>query len=525
MEKLVTTQTIKDIDSKSINDFSIHPLILMEHAGVKGFHTCLEHSSRAILPNSNLLFVAGGGNNGGDALVMAREAYLVGMKNIKILFMGDHISSSCNHHRTICQKIGLDMHEISYSDERIDDESEQIISSADIIFDGICGTGLRGKMNDMMAKVISSINKAHDASAYVVSIDIPSGCSDSLSPTMSHIHCDMCITFGFEKSASYHPPSRPSYGKIVKVNPSFPHILLESAPHVALLATREDVVLKKSDSSDYKNKRGHVALFAGSSTYTGAIKIAARSAFHSGAGLVSLFCDKDVANKIQLDTASLIVHAIEKGSTVTKEVLVDTYDAIAVGPGWLRGTQEQMLTLIRSKIALVCDAEGIALFAHLIASKRIGMKEHGPIILTPHPKELIKMLEILHMPLLAQELKGGGTSESFIESLIKIALFLRVVIIYKANVVWIVDGSEENPIPVVVDGSNNALGVAGSGDALTGIVASFLARDYSPLQSAINGVLIHQRAGAMARGDLRWFDVEKLIPYIGRAYKEREETE
>lgn len=523
MESLVTTQTLENIDSRSINEFFIHPLILMEHAGVKGFHLFLESSDKAILPHSRLIFVAGGGNNGGDALVMAREAYLLGMKDIQILLLGTHISSSCNHHRTICKKIGLHMHELSFTDGVMDERSKEILEKADVIFDGISGTGLRGKMTESMVKLVLSIQKAHERGAYVVSIDVPSGCADSISATMPHIHCDMCITFGLKKSAFYHPMSRSSYGKIVKVNPSFPHELLEKAPQAAMLATIDDVVIKKTSSSDYKNKRGHVALFAGSVTYTGAPKITARSAFHSGAGLVSLYCDQEVAPIIQTDSVSLIVHSLDRNSNITKDALIGFYDALAVGPGWQMGREEQMMYLLHSGLPMVCDADGIATYAHLIANKRIGMKEHGPLILTPHPGELSHMLEILNMPLLAQEVKGGGTPESFIESLIKIAVALNVVLVYKTHVVWIVDGSENHPIPIVVDGSNNALGVAGSGDALTGIIASFLARDYSPKQSALNGVLIHQRAGELARNEMRWFDVELLIPQIGLAYKEREE--
>ena len=525
MESLVTTQTLENIDSKSINDFSIHPLILMEHAGVKGFHLFLEHSDKAYLPYHHLVFVAGGGNNGGDALVMAREAYLLGMTNIHILLLGTHISNSCNHHRSICSKIGLDMHEVSFSQGEIDELSNEMLERADVIFDGISGTGLRGKMNESMALLVSSINRFHDKGAYVVSVDIPSGCSDLIAATQSHIHCDICITFGLHKSATYHPMSRVAWGKVVRVNPSFPHILLEKAPKSALLANIDDVFLKKMDSSDYKNKRGHLALFAGSALYSGAPKITSLSAFHSGIGLVSLYCDEEVAPIIKGDSTSLIVHTVEKGSVITKDSLNSFYDAIAVGPGWQKGREDQMLSLLHTPLPMVCDADGISAFAQLIADKRIGMKEHGPLILTPHPGELVRMLEILNMPLLAQEVQGMGTPESFIESLTKIAIVLNAVVVYKSHVVWIVDGTQNQPIPIVVDGSNNALGVAGSGDALTGIIASFLARDYSPLESALNGVLIHQRAGTMARDEMRWFDAQRLITHIGLAYKEREEKE
>lgn len=526
METLVSTETLRSIDSASIHEYSIPPLILMEHAGVKGFSALLTHLKNTSPPhlNQRIVFVAGGGNNGGDTLVMAREAYLRGMKEISIVRTGTHISTSCNSHITICQSLGIPMHEVSIVNNQIDEKSQQIISQGDIIIEGIMGTGLRGKLNEQVATLVSYIHTLHTKGTYVVSVDIPSGCSDTIPATQTHIHCDLCITFGLQKSAAYHPMSRSSWGKIIRVNPSFPLPLLENAKKSAQLATIDDVVLKRMESSDYKNKRGHLALFAGSPLYTGAPKITSSSAFHSGVGLVTLYCDEEVAPVIKSETASLIVTSVPKEVVIQKESLIDRYDAIAVGSGWqLSHRKEQMLSLLHSRLPMVCDADAIALFASLVTEKKIALADHGPLIFTPHPGELVNMLEILGMPILAQEVHIMGTSESFIDSLIKISRALHAVLVYKSHVVWIVDGTDSTFIPIVVDGSNNALGVAGSGDALTGIIASFLSRGYSPIQSALNGVLIHQRAGVLARESSRWFDVELLITHIGLAYKEREE--
>ncbi len=524
METLVSTETLEQIDTKSIHEYSIPPLILMEHAGVKGFHAFLEHSKKKYLPHHSLVFIAGGGNNGGDALVMAREAYLLGMEHISIILLGNHISVSCNQHRNICRNLGLHIHEFSLRNNEVDEETQRLLSHADFIIDGITGTGFRGKLHEDIIHLITSINSAQSRGVYVLSVDIPSGISDSGVSTGPHINCDICITFGLQKSLTYYPLGRSSWGDVLKINPSFPVSLLETAEKRALLATIDDMVLTKTNDSDYKNKRGHLALFAGSTTYTGAAKITSQSAFHSGIGLVSLYCDENISDIVKTETMSLIVHPVKRGCFISKEALISLYDAVAVGPGWGSGREEQMYELLRSNLPVVCDADGIFAFASLVSQKRILAGESGPLILTPHPGELVKMLELLGMPTLAQEVHVRGTSESFIDSLIKIARKLSCVLVYKSNVVWIVDGTINNSIPVVVDGQNSALGVAGSGDALTGIIASFLSRGYTPFESALNGVLLHQRSGVLARNSARWFDVDLLIHYIGTAYKEREEN-
>ena len=125
------------------------------------------------------------------------------------------------------------------------------------------------------------------------------------------------------------------------------------------------------------------------------------------------------------------------------------------------------------------------------------------------------MLETLHMPLLAQETGPSGTPESFIESLQRVAVALEAVIVYKSHVLWIMDGRNGGGLPIVVDGMNNALGVAGSGDVLSGIIGSLLAQGFDPLKSAHLGVLIHQSAGRSARDESGWFDAETLLSHVG----------
>ena len=96
---LVSTQTMEGIDAKAQSDYSIPALVLMEQAGVKGWQAFLDYAQEHQIPMDRIVFVAGGGNNGGDALVMAREAYFSGHQAFSILLVGSRVSHACSVQR------------------------------------------------------------------------------------------------------------------------------------------------------------------------------------------------------------------------------------------------------------------------------------------------------------------------------------------------------------------------------------------------------------------------------------------
>jgi NAD(P)H-hydrate epimerase len=524
MEMLVSTQAMEQVDAKAQSDYGIPNLVLMEQAGSKGWHAFSSYAVERNISMRNMVFVAGGGNNGGDALVMAREAFFSGYEHFTILLVGSHISHACSVHRTICAKLGFTMIEAENMEGMIAPEAAQLLAEADVIVDGIAGTGLRGLLGGTVAEIVKMINARQDQGACVLAVDIPSGCSDTMSIAGTRIIANVTVTMGLQKAAAYHPVCRMGWGTILRVNPSFPPALLKNSVAVATLSDHRDLHIHRFGEDVYKNKRGHLALFAGSSRFTGAARLAARGAFHSRCGLVTLCCDQEVASVAAAETPSIIVQALQHHDVINGTVLAKEYQAIAAGPGWGDTHQDQVLELCASGLPLVLDADAVKLFAQVVADHRLQSTAHGPLVLTPHPGELHTLLETLHMPLLAQETGPSGSPESFIDSLKRAAVALEAVIVYKSHVIWIVDGRNGGAIPIVVDGMNNALGVAGSGDVLTGIIGSLLAQGYDALQAAHLGVLIHQQSGAEAREADGWFDAETLIGHVGTVCRRAEES-
>ncbi len=517
MERLVSTQVLGNIDERAMTEFAIPSLLLMEHAGIKGFHRLAELSGKVMLPDSSLVVVAGSGNNGGDALVMAREAYLMGKRTITVLLLGSHISQSSQVHREIIQRLGIKVHEVSLTEGALDTKTLSILEHAGVIIDGILGTGLHSKVNEATSLVIHTVNEQKERGALIVSVDVPSGYSDQLPATMAHVQADITITFGMRKFGSYTPAGRSFWGDIEVVNPSFPPSLMEKAEARAYLSRFSDAKLPGFTEAEFKNRRGHTALFGGSEKYTGAVQLSAYAAFASGSGLVSLFIDEEVARGIRKDHPSFIINTAAAHTPFRNSVLQE-YDVIACGPGWGAGRESQLQEILGGNVPVVIDADGISSFGSLLSQKRIETGNLPPVVLTPHPGELRSLLEQLTMPLYAQDTGSGGTPEAFLDALISVARSLNVILVLKSHVTWIADGRNRDSVPIVVEGNNNALGVAGSGDVLTGIIASLIAGGLSAAQAAVGGVLLHQKAGELARVEHRWFDSNRLIEYIPSAY-------
>ncbi len=319
----------------------------------------------------------------------------------------------------------------------------------------------------------------------------------------------MTITMGHEKVAMYHPTNRASCGRIVLVNPSFPPFLLDQCNSTAELCERMSASLPSLAENEYKTSRGHVAVFGGSRQYSGAARLSSRTAFASRAGLVTLFCDKEVYPVASSESPSVMVQVYE-GQNLGR------FDAILAGPGWGEEREALLETLFASGLPMVLDADGIRAYASLL--KQGKQPSHGSLIVTPHIGELRVLVQAL-FPEDAQDVAKSDTPSSFFQILERIAAHLDATLVVKSQLVYVVSPGKQT---VVVEGNNPSLGVAGSGDVLSGILVALLAKLQNCEQVALEGTLIHQRAGSLAAAQFGYYDSETLISLVGRATQEAE---
>jgi NAD-dependent DNA ligase len=350
MEKLISIASSKQLDIDSQNRYKINPLILMEQAGTRAYTVLIEFLNKKNFDEKRIVFVVGGGNNGGDALVMARLAYLDNYKDFFIVMVNPPSSSLCLEQFNIC--INLKLPIINYFDHK--NRTEQKIKEANIIVDGITGLGLKNPLRKDLADIIISINQQKAKGSFVTSIDVPSGLSEETTKNESFIVADLTITMGLKKVFAYHDKFREAWGEIICVNPSFALELLEEVEKEAILIDESDLKLNRVSESAYKNVRGHLALFAGSVAYSGAARLTSKAAFTSGLGLVTLFCDKEIYSAVGYESPSVIIRTLEEFETTNFN---QKYQAIVAGPGWGKNREKILLNLLNCKLPIILDAD------------------------------------------------------------------------------------------------------------------------------------------------------------------------
>ncbi len=265
-----------------------------------------------------------------------------------------------------------------------------------------------------------------------------------------------------------------------------------------------------SNKGDY----GRLLIVTGSIGMTGAGCLCAKSALRVGAGLVYLGVPKSLTMIYETNILETVTVPLEdkKSGHLTKESIkqiidfVGKVDAVAVGPGLSisDGVEENVKEIIlKSKIPVVLDADALNSICNEVA---ILKKAKAPIVITPHPGEMAKLLGVQ-----AKEIQYNR-----IDIARKFAIEYNVITVLKGSgtVIAIPDGS------IYVNTTGNAgMATAGTGDVLTGIIIGLIGQGVTAELAAICGVYIHGASGdrmAKIKGEhgLIASDVVEEIPYI-----------
>ncbi|RPJ04144.1 MAG: NAD(P)H-hydrate dehydratase [Spirochaetaceae bacterium] len=500
--KIVSGKIMSQIDQKSQENFGIPSILLMESAGTSALRILLKEAWNNVLPHGRFVFLCGKGNNGGDAMVMAREILSMGKMDLAIILVAGapKNDSPAMTNLEICKKLGIQT--IDMSNDQV--KTEAGLESASVIFDGIFGTGFSGEMQKPIASIIEKTNRI---SCIKIAIDNPSGLGESYRSGDIIFQAEYTLAMGLPKDCMYFPSARPMCGKIMIIPVCFPKTLLENPAQAGILITHEDIqnYLKPVALHSYKKNRGHISIFAGTAGLAGAAILASRAASRSRTGLVTVYTDSSAYASIASQSSSVMVRDYTTAMPADADIK-STHTAILVGPGFGLLSQQEAIfyRLVKSGLPIVIDADAITLLTRLLTKEKLRFSSNA--IITPHPGELSR-------------LTGLDTSkilENPMPVLKKTAADLEAFIVLKTHVTFIVspDGSY-----YVYDGMNPAMGTGGSGDVLAGLIAGLLASGLSPLDAACCGVLVHGKAGLQAFKSAGWFVAEDLIPFISNALK------
>lgn len=488
--KIVSSQQMRKIDQRAMEEYGISGLVLMENAGLKVFNNI-----KNIYPNlieKEIAIIAGSGNNGGDGFVVARHLYNYGVK-VKVLLLCsfNKVKGDAKINLNIIDKMGIELLEIVPS--RIQ-EIEEIIGVSDIVIDAILGTGLKGMVAGLKAKIIDMVNRSGKE---IVSIDIPSGLNaDTGRIEGICIKANYTITLALSKIGLSIYPGVSYVGKLIIEDISIPQSLLKDKELKFNLITREIVrlLLPARLPDNHKGSFGKVLLLAGSVGMTGAAYLMSQAAIKSGTGIVVLGIPKSLNAIMEVKLTEVMTLPLEetKEKTLDEKAedkilkLLKDFSVMGIGPGISRQLKTQRLInrLVKnSSVPLILDAD--ALYS-LGENPEILKKAKIPIIITPHPGEMARLINK----------EVGFVLDNSIQVVKEVARKFGVIVVLKGARTIIADNNGNTFLNI---GDNSGMATGGSGDILTGIISSLIAQGLNDISAAVAGVYIHSFAGDLAR--------------------------
>lgn len=498
--KILTSEQMAAIDRRTIDEYGIPSIVLMENAAIATVDTIIENFPDA----RSAVVVCGTGNNGGDGFAIARHLQQRELI-VSVVLAGspDSLSGDARLNYDICRKIGLAETAIE-SEEEVEDVVE-ICRSADVLVDALFGTGLSRAVEGHRADLIEAIN-ALDVP--IVAVDLPSGLNGS-SPDAdgTAIQADVTVTFGQPKIAHVFAPASERCGTVVVADISIPEAAIDDEGcQLDLIAPSEVVSLFEPRRAEtHKGSFGHVAIVAGSEGRTGAAIMSARSAVRGGAGLVSVVTDRasaDIIDTVSIESMSKPFDMIEGSADAILEFLSDK-DAVLIGSG-LRDDEESY-ELVRGLVKgiqrpLVIDASGLNAFAGRIED----LKGDPCRILTPHPGELGRLMDR----------SAAEINADRVESAREAASRSGAIVVLKGHQTLV--AAPDGRVSVNQTG-NPGMASGGMGDVLGGLLVAILARARDPFEAARAAVYLHGLAADLLSDEtsdigLRAMDVAETLP-------------
>jgi NAD(P)H-hydrate epimerase len=394
-----------------------------------------------------------------------------------------------------------------------------------LFIDAMLGTGLTRPVSGLFEEAIHLLND-HTNGHPVISVDIPSGiASDSNDVIGPAVRANLTVTFTAPKIGNIFPPAADLCGDLVVASIGSPEELLASSGSRLNLVERDSIErwLAESRRGPHANKGsvGKVLIVAGSRGKTGAACLAGEAALRGGCGLVTIAtpasCLPVVASRVIAECMTEPLLETDAG-TVSREAaehlleLAAERDVLAIGPG-LGSTNKSTRALMRAvamqrKQPIVIDADGLNSLAPW--AKNLRGTPQFPMILSPHPGEMARLIsrpiaDVLKNPL--------NTAQAFAEE-------NGVILLLKGSpsIVAAPDGN------VFVNSTGNAgMATGGTGDVLTGMIASFVAqKPDDPLGATIAAAYLHGLAGdiAASRIGTRAMVASDLTAHLGAAFVE-----
>lgn len=469
-------------EDKRAIDAGVPGIVLMENAARGATDILVARFAQHL---AHPLIVGGEGQNGGDAWALARHLKTRGFAP-RALLVGavERVQGDARLALNALHAVGVQVEVASDASAAVD-----ALRDATCVVDGLFGTGLTRPLEGLALATVQAINTR---ALPTLALDLPSGVCASTGQLLGDaVRATITVTFHAEKLGLAQFPGAAYAGEVLLADIGVP------PPHHAAVWLRDAAWLSSSFTARaqdaHKGTGGHVFVVGGSPGKTGAALLSARGALRGGAGLVTIAARGGTRAALDAKVTEMMTRevpeALEAG---VRTVLEDAKRASAfvIGPGL--GTDDATQTFVR-RIALeltipaVLDADALAPFSG--PQLMLLQRAQGIRVLTPHPAEAARLLGIDTEDV--QRDRYSACAELVSRS-------GQIVVLKGART--IVQGPHTAAY-VCAEGSP-ALGVAGTGDVLAGVIAAVLGGKDAPHKAQIDrvceAVIAHALAGVRA---------------------------
>ena len=516
MRPVVTPEEMRRADEETISGGTPAEL-LMDRAG--------RAVARAVLRElggrygKRVAVVCGKGNNGGDGFVVARVLQAEGVRVVCCTtFDPSETKGAARHHLRLLERAGG---RVAPYDDRF--------LHADVVVDAIFGTGFRGEPEGIERAAIGGISHAvegedvRDGAARpsvwprpkVISVDVPSA---------GWVPARLTVALGAEKHQTFFAEDAP------RVEVADIGIPVEQARVWVLEQHDARIGIPRPSPSDHKTSHGSVVCIAGSNATTGAALLTARGAARMGAGYVTLASTERVIAAAEGRVPEVLKVTASDGAVLGPDALdrsagaLDKADAVAIGPGLGIGDDQRKLVrraLEELELPLVLDADGLNA---MVGETEAFADREWPLVITPHAGEMARLLGVG----VAEVLRDRASIALEAAERFGCTVVLkghRTLVAAPSGGMAVMPGGRLKSLrgdrgparALAIPVGGPELATAGTGDVLTGALATLLAHHDGPQSGAAVAAYVHGVAGAVAAeqsgpaGVVAW-DVAEALP-------------
>lgn len=373
-----------------------------------------------------------------------------------------------------------------------------------VVVDALFGAGLSRPLDGVHAQ---AVEKLAGGGMPVVAVDLPSGVSGESGAVLGCAPgAALTVTFFRKKPGHLLFPGRGLCGETVVADIGIPAHVLETVRPTC----RENAaslwrhLLPRPSAEAHKYSRGHVAVFSGPPTATGAARLAARAAARIGAGAVTVLSPAAALAVNAMHLTSIMLARVEEEAELEEFLQRRRPSALVLGPGFGVGEKARLFaeTVARAAVHLVLDADALTAFAEE-PGRLFAAAEANParLVLTPHAAEFARLFPDL----------AGDEALSKLERARRAAMRAHAIVVLKGpdTVIAAPDGRA-----VINANATPYLATAGSGDVLAGMIAGLMGQGMPAFEAACAAVQLHAEAGRAVGPGLIAEDLPERLPQV-----------